>query len=200
MIRILGPLFGLAAAAALYTPSLGAWLLASCALVPPLVRPAPRTSLSFGPALVTAVILVSGWFGLGILQVTKRFASPGTEHFAIGCAVVGMTLSAARFGRDDDPVEARGDAILRYFASGLCAWLALRIMVAVRLGGPGFESPKAMLPISAGMQGVAGTTFFGLFLERRLAWSALRGAKWAWLLALVAAIVVVVVRKRFGHG
>lgn len=178
--------------AALFTlasPDEGAVLIALLSLAP-LLPPWPRTRRSLGPALVTAVILASGTLGLSILQLTRRFATPLAEHVALLGALVGMTFAALRFGAVDDPVEARDEALLRYLRAGLAAFSAVIVLVLVRRGGPGFETSKAMMPISAAAQGIGGTALFGLGLEWRSTLRALVRSPWTLaLLGLDAALL-----------
>lgn len=189
--------WALAAALALAAPGPGA---AAFALLPllPLLPPHPATRPNLGPALVTGVILSSGWLGLAIFQVTRRFATPWTEHLAVLCALVGLTAAAARFGTDEDAPDARGPVLLRFLRAGLAGTLAVLLLVAVRYGHKGFETSRATFALDAAARGIAGATFFGLFLERRAAWSALRKAPWH--LGLVAAAGLLLAAVRSLHG
>jgi hypothetical protein len=189
--------WALATALTLAAPGPGAAAFALLGLLP-LLPPRPATRASLGPALVTGVILSSGWLGLAIFQVTRRYATPWTEHLAVLCALAGLTAAAARFGAEDDPPDARALPLLRFLRAGLATTLAVLLLVAVRYGRAGFETSRATFALDAAARGIAGATFFGLFLERRASWAALRGAPWH--LGLVAACALLLAAVRSLHG
>ena len=189
--------WALAAALALARPDAGAAAFALLGLLPLLPpRPTPRTSL--GPALVTGVILSSGWLGLAIFQLTRHFATPWVEHLAVLCALVGLPAAAARFGTDEDAPDARSPVFLRFLRAGLAGTLAVLLLVAVRYGHQGFETSRATFALDAAARGIGGATLFGLFLERRAALVALRSAPWH--LGLVAAAALLLAAVRSLHG
>jgi hypothetical protein len=165
-------------------------MLVSVASLATLAAPRPKLPSRLGPALVMVVIIGGWWFQLIMLQMLTRFATTGAEHVVLGCGLVTMATWATRLGSEAQELEERLAGFGRFWMSAWAAVGAAGLIVASRVGTPGFETARRLRSVSGALQPLVLALVALVLLERPLIRAAWRRRRGGLIVLPMAALVV----------